>query len=124
VQLLSSSNATTDNKAAPQSTKPAVGEGLVQRGPLLITKQGMSGPAVLKLSAFGARLMSDAKYRYGNRCPCSLHFLSVHCDVCVVVNVLWCGGYRFAVEVSWLGDLTSPEVLSHLQAAKQAHPNR
>jgi predicted flavoprotein YhiN len=63
VQLLAFSNATTDNKAAPPPTKPAVGEGLVQRGPLLITKQGMSGPAVLKLSAFGARLMSDAKYR-------------------------------------------------------------
>jgi predicted flavoprotein YhiN len=60
VQLLASA---TDNKVAPPPTKPAAGEGLVQRGPLLITKQGMSGPAVLKLSAFGARLMSDAKYR-------------------------------------------------------------
>jgi hypothetical protein len=107
----------------PPPTKPAAGEGLVQRGPLLITKQGMSGPAVLKLSAFGARLMSDAKYRYGKRCTCyyicKAPVLTAWC-----VNVLWCGGYRFAVEVSWLGDLTTAEVLNHLQAAKQAHPNR
>lgn len=40
-----------------------VEEGLVQRGPLLVTRQGVSGPAVLKLSAFGSRLMSEAKYR-------------------------------------------------------------
>jgi hypothetical protein len=40
------------------------GAGLVQRGPLLITKQGLSGPAVLKLSAFGARMLSAAQYRY------------------------------------------------------------
>lgn len=38
--------------------------GLVQRGPLLLTRQGMSGPAVLKLSAFGARLMNAANYKY------------------------------------------------------------
>ena len=31
-------------------------------GPLLITHWGMSGPAILKLSAFGARLLSDMNY--------------------------------------------------------------
>lgn len=38
--------------------------GLVQRGPLLLTRQGMSGPAVLKLSAFGARIMNATNYKY------------------------------------------------------------
>ncbi|MEQ9437443.1 MAG: NAD(P)/FAD-dependent oxidoreductase [Cyclobacteriaceae bacterium] len=33
-------------------------------GPLLITHWGMSGPAVLKLSAFGARVLSDMGYNF------------------------------------------------------------
>ncbi|MUL37045.1 NAD(P)/FAD-dependent oxidoreductase [Gloeocapsopsis dulcis] len=35
---------------------------LEQTGPLLITHWGLSGPAVLKLSAWGARLLYDEKY--------------------------------------------------------------
>ena len=33
-------------------------------GPLLITHWGMSGPAILKLSAFGARLLSEMGYEF------------------------------------------------------------
>lgn len=33
-------------------------------GPLLITHWGMSGPAILKLSALGARLLSEKNYRF------------------------------------------------------------
>ncbi len=33
-------------------------------GPLLITHWGMSGPAILKLSAFGARILSDLNYEF------------------------------------------------------------
>jgi hypothetical protein len=33
-------------------------------GPLLITHWGISGPAVLKLSAFGARYLADKNYQY------------------------------------------------------------
>lgn len=33
-------------------------------GPLLITHWGLSGPAILKLSAWGAREMHDCKYRF------------------------------------------------------------
>lgn len=36
---------------------------LTQTGPLLITHWGLSGPAVLKLSAWGARLLHDAHYQ-------------------------------------------------------------
>jgi predicted Rossmann fold flavoprotein len=36
---------------------------LVQTGPLLITHWGFSGPAILKLSAWGARVLYDARYR-------------------------------------------------------------
>ncbi|MRT93003.1 NAD(P)/FAD-dependent oxidoreductase [Ancylomarina sp. 16SWW S1-10-2] len=37
---------------------------LKAEGPLLITHWGMSGPAVLKLSAFGARMMSERNYDF------------------------------------------------------------
>jgi predicted Rossmann fold flavoprotein len=36
---------------------------LEQTGPLLITHWGVSGPAILKLSAWGARLLHDHKYQ-------------------------------------------------------------
>ena len=36
---------------------------LVQSGPLLLTHWGMSGPTVLKLSAWGARRLHDVRYR-------------------------------------------------------------
>lgn len=37
---------------------------LEAKGPLLITHWGMSGPAVLKLSAFGARILEQMNYEY------------------------------------------------------------
>ena len=40
------------------------GTKLQQTGPLLITHWGMSGPAVLKLSAWGARELAEKKYEY------------------------------------------------------------
>jgi predicted Rossmann fold flavoprotein len=40
------------------------GTKLKSEGALLITHWGMSGPAVLKLSAFGARILSDLNYKF------------------------------------------------------------
>ena len=40
------------------------GTKLVEEGPLLITHWGMSGPAILKLSAWGARILEEKKYRF------------------------------------------------------------
>jgi hypothetical protein len=40
------------------------GTRLKSEGPLLITHWGMSGPAVLKLSSYGARLMNEAGYDF------------------------------------------------------------
>ncbi len=37
---------------------------LESSGPLLITHWGLSGPAILKLSAFGARLLAEKNYQY------------------------------------------------------------
>jgi predicted Rossmann fold flavoprotein len=40
-----------------------VGAKLEEEGPLLITHWGLSGPAILKLSAWGARELADRNYR-------------------------------------------------------------
>lgn len=40
------------------------GTKLKSDGPLLITHWGMSGPAILKLSAFGARILSEKNYTF------------------------------------------------------------
>ncbi len=40
------------------------GTKLKSDGPLLITHWGMSGPAILKLSAFGARLLNEKNYHF------------------------------------------------------------
>jgi predicted Rossmann fold flavoprotein len=40
------------------------GTKLKSDGPLLVTHWGMSGPAILKLSAFGARLLSEKDYKF------------------------------------------------------------
>ncbi len=40
------------------------GTKLKSEGPLLITHWGMSGPAILKLSAFGARILSEKNYDF------------------------------------------------------------
>lgn len=47
-----------NSKVRIQGTK------LMANGPLLITHWGMSGPAILKLSAFGARLLAERNYDF------------------------------------------------------------
>ncbi|WP_298878780.1 NAD(P)/FAD-dependent oxidoreductase [uncultured Polaribacter sp.] len=50
--------------SVPNATVKIVNTKLEASGPLLITHWGMSGPAVLKLSAFGARVLADKNYQY------------------------------------------------------------
>lgn len=42
-----------------------IGSKLAQSGPLLVTHWGLSGPAVLKLSAWAARELASMKYEFG-----------------------------------------------------------
>ena len=49
--------------ASPKKSKNKKNNPLQQTGPLLITHWGMSGPAVLKLSAWGARSLYESAYR-------------------------------------------------------------
>lgn len=50
--------------SVPLATVQVEGTKLKTQGPLLITHWGMSGPAILKLSAWGARHLHDAKYEF------------------------------------------------------------
>jgi len=50
--------------SVPHASVYLKGTNLEAFGPLLITHWGMSGPAVLKLSAFGARVLADMNYEY------------------------------------------------------------
>ncbi|MCC3526913.1 MAG: NAD(P)/FAD-dependent oxidoreductase [Microcoleus sp. PH2017_22_RUC_O_B] len=49
--------------SVPNAKVKLAGAKLEQSGPLLITHWGVSGPAVLKLSAWGARFLHDRHYR-------------------------------------------------------------
>jgi predicted Rossmann fold flavoprotein len=53
--------------SAPDVQVNIRGSGLVERGPLLITHWGLSGPVVLRLSAWGARELAAGAYRFGIR---------------------------------------------------------
>ena len=48
----------------PETITKIEGTKLISDGPLLITHWGMSGPSILKLSAFGARILSETDYRF------------------------------------------------------------
>lgn len=50
--------------SAPDIEVSVSGTKLRQRGPMLITHNGVSGPAVLRLSAWGARVLHDLDYRF------------------------------------------------------------
>lgn len=50
--------------SVPNATVKIRNTKLEASGPLLITHWGMSGPAVLKLSAFGAIILADKNYQY------------------------------------------------------------
>lgn len=49
-------------------------QGLQQTGPLLITHWGLSGPAVLKLSAWGARILQSLRYQ----APLQVNWIPAH----------------------------------------------
>ena len=57
--------------AVPDVTVKLTGTKLAQQGPLLITHWGFSGPAVLKTSAWAARVLQERKYE----CAVSVNWL-------------------------------------------------
>ncbi|MBL4745030.1 MAG: NAD(P)/FAD-dependent oxidoreductase [Flavobacteriaceae bacterium] len=50
--------------SVPYATVKVLGQKLEASGPLLITHWGLSGPAVLKLSAWGARSLEEQQYQF------------------------------------------------------------
>jgi len=53
--------------SVPNATVSLINSKFESNGPLLITHWGISGPAVLKLSAFGARFLAEKNYQYNLR---------------------------------------------------------
>lgn len=47
-----------------ETTVKIEGTKLQAKGPLLVTHWGMSGPAILKLSAWGARILAEKEYKF------------------------------------------------------------
>lgn len=74
--------------SVPGASVKIQGSRLAEQGPLLITHWGMSGPVVLRLSAWGARELAAA-------------------------------GYRFGVQVNWLGEVTEQQARERLQEMRQ-----
>ncbi len=68
--------------SVPNASVSIVGTNLESSGPLLITHWGMSGPAILKLSAFGALILADKNYQYN----VAVNWLSRPTDK--IINVL------------------------------------
>lgn len=50
--------------SVPEVEASVPGTRLRERGPILITHQGVSGPAVLRLSAWGARVLHELNYQF------------------------------------------------------------
>ena len=50
--------------SVPHATVKLIGSKFESSGPILITHWGLSGPAILKLSAFGARFLAEKNYQY------------------------------------------------------------
>lgn len=73
---------TTTTKKRKRAKKPPH---LQQEGPLLVTHHGVSGPAVLRLSAFGARDFHDCNYRGTLR----IHWAPSLGTVDDIANSLW-----------------------------------
>ncbi len=59
------------------------GTKLTADGPLLITHWGMSGPAILKLSAWGARLLNDMNYE----CAVQVNWTNIQNDQIVTEDI-------------------------------------
>lgn len=74
--------------SVPQALVKIQGTRLAERGPLLITHWGLSGPVVLRLSAWGARELAET-------------------------------GYKFGVQVNWLGEITEQQARDRLQEMRQ-----
>jgi predicted Rossmann fold flavoprotein len=50
--------------SVPEVEASVQGKRLRERGPILVTHQGLSGPVILRLSAWGARILSEMDYQF------------------------------------------------------------
>lgn len=83
-------------------------------GPLLITHWGMSGPAVLKASAFGARELANLQYRF----TAEINWLSGHGEEDMFEDLCWYKMQHPAQKVVTTSHLHIPKRLWEFLVAK------
>jgi predicted flavoprotein YhiN len=83
--LLASTPSVEGISSAPQKPKRKAATSLQQSGPLLITHYGLSGPAALRLSAYGARDFAAARYQG----ELSVHWVPELGPIDRVTDLLW-----------------------------------
>jgi len=87
--------------SVPDAQVKIYGETLKESGPLLITHWGMSGPAILKLSAWGARVLKEKDYRFEIR----VNWLGTRTDQALRDEILMIrensGGKKIRQKNSW-----------------------
>lgn len=89
--------------SVPAASVRVEGEKLTAAGPLLITHWGMSGPAILKLSAWGARALHDLDYHFE-------------------ISVNWLGEMTIAAALELLGKIKN-ESAKKMVAANNPFPD-
>ena len=105
---------------------------LRERGPILITHNGVSGPVILRLSAWGARVLHDLEYRFVIRINWSPDFLEeelrldlnkqreIHPSRRVVNTPLFGVPARLWQQLAQLAQIAPEATWEHL-SRKQAH---
>lgn len=90
------------------------GTGIETEGPLLITHWGMSGPAVLKASAFGARELAKLHYKF----TAQINWLSGHGEEDMFEDLCWYKMQHPAQKVVSTSHLHIPKRLWEFLVAK------
>jgi predicted Rossmann fold flavoprotein len=95
-------------------TVKIAGTGIETEGPLLITHWGMSGPAVLKASAFGARELANLQYKF----TAEINWLSGHDEESLFGDLCWYKMQHPAQKVVTTSHLHVPKRLWEFLVAK------
>lgn len=72
--------------SVPDATLKIAGTKLKETGPVLITHWGLSGPAVLRLSAWGARILFEREYNFSVSIQWLCDFTETHCRQWINAN--------------------------------------
>ncbi|MEO7599525.1 MAG: aminoacetone oxidase family FAD-binding enzyme, partial [Opitutus sp.] len=93
--------------SVPDATTSVPGTKLKEVGPLLITHWGLSGPAILKLSAWGARVLAESNYEF----PVLVNFAGAHTKETLLAELSAVRGNNPRKQISTWSPLDMPQRL-------------